>query len=310
MEVFVTIIPIFTIIIIGWMMRKRGFITSEFLEPANRLVYYLALPALIFNSIAKTKFQEQFDGLALGITLFAAATIYLIAYALARVWKMPPTRIGVFVLSSGHGNQGYIGLPIALYYLGEPGLAKAGIICGFLMILQNLLSVITLQLHDSSAGKLPGLKTLFGKLLGNPVIIGAMSGIVVSGFDIPAPKVILRCFDILGGLAPPTALLLIGASLSLQLIRTYKHPTLVAVFLKLILLPGIGLALFNVVHLSATDYLPAMILLCSPTATVTYVMAREMHGDADFTVATISASTLFSSITFIIWLAFVAGFSK
>jgi len=134
-----------------------------------------------------------------------------------------------------------------------------------------------------------------------------MAGIAVSALAIPMPKVILRCLDILGGLAPPTALLLIGASLSLQLIRTYQRPALGAVFLKLVLLPAIGLLLFNIFHLRPDDYLPAMILLCSPTATVAYVMAREMHGDADFAVATISASTLFSSITFMLWLAFIAG---
>ena len=308
MEIIVTIVPIFAIIILGWVARKRGFITPEFLEPANRLVYYLSLPALIFNSIAKTKFYEQFDGLVLGLTLLAAATIYLVADVIARILKMNPTRIGAFVQSAGHGNQGYIGLPIALYYLGEAGLAKAGIICGFLMVLQNLLSVVALQMHDASAQKMPGFKALFRKLLGNPVIIGAMAGIAVSALAIPMPKVILRCLDILGGLAPPTALLLIGASLSLQLIRTNQRPTLGAIFLKLVLLPAIGLLLFNNFHLRPNDYLPAMILLCSPTATVAYVMAREMHGDADFAVAAISASTLFSSITFLFWLVFIAGF--
>ena len=306
MEVIVTIIPIFSIIILGWVARKRGFITGEFLEPANRLVYYLSLPALIFNSIAKTSFHEQFDALVLGLTLLAAAAIYLLAAIYARLVKMAPSRIGPFVQSSGHGNLGYIGLPIALYYLGQEGLAKAGIICGFLMILQNLLSVVALQMHDPTAQKLPGLKALGGKLLGNPVIIGAMAGIIVSALAIPIPRVVLRCLDILGGLAPPTALLLIGASLSLQLMRTYVRPTLSAVLLKLVLLPAFGLLLFDLFALSPDDYLPAIILLSSPTATVAYVMAREMHGDADFSVATISASTLFSSITFMLWLALVA----
>lgn len=308
MEVIVTIIPIFAIIVLGWVARKRGVITEEFLEPANRLVYYLSLPALIFNSIAKTKFHEQFAGHVLCLTLVAAAATYLTADIAARIGKMTPTRIGAFVQSSGHGNLGYIGLPIALYYLGEAGLARAGIICGFLMILQNMLSVVALQMHDDSAKKLPGLKTMLSKLLGNPVIIGAMAGILVSALAIPVPRVILRCLDILGGLAPPTALLLIGASLSLQLIRTNQRPTFFAVFFKLVLLPAFGLLLFNLFHLSPDDYLPAIILLCSPTATVAYVMAREMHGDAEFAVAAISASTLFSSVTFMLWLALVASF--
>ena len=306
MEVIVTITPIFVIIFLGWVVRKKGFITPEFLEPANRLVYYISIPALIFNSIAKASFQEQFDSKVLFLTLLAATMLYAIADLLARLGKMNPARAGAFVQSSGHGNLGYIGLPIALYYLGDAGLAKAGIICGFLMILQNLMSVIVLQLHDTSENRLPGIPSLIRKLLGNPVIIGAMAGIVASALAIPIPIVIGKSLDILGGLAPPMALLLIGASLSMKLIRNYLFPTLGAVFLKLFFLPGLGLLLFHIFSLTPENYLPALILLCSPTATIAYVMAKEMNGDAEFAVATISASTLFSSISFMLWLAIIA----
>jgi hypothetical protein len=306
MLVIATIIPIFIVIFLGWVARKKGFIPPEFLEPANRLVYYFSIPALIFSSIAKASFHEQFDGLVLCLTLIAAIFLYAAAHILAKLCKIAPARAGAFVQSSGHGNLGYIGLPITLYYLGESGLAKAGIICGFLMILQNLLSVISLQLHDPANKKLPDLKSLSKKLLGNPVIIGAMAGIAVSALEIPIPGVIQQSLDIIGGLAPPMALLLIGASLSMQLMRKHLRPALGAITLKLIALPAAGLLLFSLFDVTADSYLPALILLCSPTATIAYVMAREMHGDADFAVAAISASTLFSAVTFIGWLSLVS----
>ena len=155
MEVIVTIIPIFVIIILGWVSRKRGFITGEFLEPANRLVFHLSIPAMIFNSIAKADFHKEFDGRVLALTLLSAASIYLLAELVSRLTCMAPARAGAFVQSSGHGNQGYIGLPVALYYLGEVGLAKASIVCGFLMILQNIFSVVALQLHGTANAGLP-----------------------------------------------------------------------------------------------------------------------------------------------------------
>ncbi len=309
MEVIVTIIPIFVIIILGWVARKRGFITGEFLEPANRLVFHLSIPAMIFNSIAKADFHKEFDGRVLVLTLLSAASIYLLAELVSRLTHMAPARAGAFVQSSGHGNQGYIGLPVALYYLGAVGLAKASIVCGFLMILQNIFSVVSLQMHGTANAGLPSPRTLIGKLLGNPVILGAMAGIFVSALAIPIPRVIGRILDILGGLAPPMALLLIGASLSLELMRKYLRPTMGAVLMKLLILPALGLLLFHLFAVSPTDYLPALILLASPTATVAYVMAREMRGDADFAVATISASTLFSSLFIMGWLTLVAGFA-
>lgn len=307
MQIIATITPIFVIILLGWVARKKQFITPGFLEPANRLVYYLSIPAMVFSSIAKASFHEQFDAKVLFLTLSAAGLIYLGADCLARLRRMEPARAGVFVQSAGHSNIGYIGLPIAFYYLGEAGLAKAGIICGFLMILQNLLSVIFLQLHDSSNKKMPGVWFLAKKLIKNPVIVGAMAGIAVSYTEIPIPQVIQRSLDILAGLAPPMALLLIGASLSLKLMRQYIRPALGAVFLKLLVLPATGVILFSLFNITPKAYLPGLILICSPTATVAYVMAREMQSDGDFAVATISASTLFSSVTIMFWLTFASS---
>jgi predicted permease len=306
LEVIITIIPIFAIILLGWGARKKGFITPEFLEPANRLVYYLSIPAMVFISIARSSFHEQFDIRVLSLTLLAATGIYSAAFIFTRFTGMNPDRAGSFVQCSGHGNVGYVGLPIAFYYLGDAGLAKAAIISGFMMLLHNLLSVATLQLHDTTGKGLLGFRPMMMKLMGNPVIIGAMTGIAASALEIPIPRVIIRSLDILGGMAPPMALLLIGASLSMKLMLTYLRPTLGVLIFKLILLPAAGLLFFNLFSLRPDDYLPALILLCSPTATVAYIMAREMHGDADFTAAAISASTLFSSITFMLCLAAVS----
>lgn len=303
MQVIVTIIPIFIIIILGWGARKKGFITPDFLEPANRLVYYLSIPALIFSSIAKASFHEQFDSTVLIITLVAATSIYVTGDILVRLLKMPPSRAGVFVQGGGHGNVGYLGLPIAFYYLGESGIVKASIICGFLMILQNLLSVVALQLHGGKDKRFPGVKAIFSRLLRNPVIIGAMSGIAVSALEINVPNVIERSLNILGGLAPPMALLLIGASISPHQMRRYILPTIGSMTLKLAVLPALALLLFSIFHVSPKEYLPALILLSSPTATIAYVMAREMDGDCDFAVSVISASTLFSAVTYVFWLA-------
>ncbi len=303
-EVVSTIIPIFAIVLLGWLARKKGFMPPEFLGPANRLVYYLAIPAFIFNSISKASLTTQFHGPALFITLAAAVWVYGIAWVLSRLRRMPSARAGTFIQTAGHGNLGYIGLSIAFYFLGENGLARAGIMAGFLMITQNMLSVIVLQTHAAGSRQLHQCQLLV-KIFGNPVIGSALAGIAVSALQIPIPLVAQRSLEMLSGLGPPTALLLIGASLSLTVMRENLRTILTSVFIKLIILPATGLLLYEWFQLTATDYVPGLILLASPTATVTYVMSREMQGDADFAVAAISASTLFSAGTFLFWLMVV-----
>ena len=108
--------------------------------------------------------------------------------------------------------------------------------------------------------------------------------------------------DILSGLAPPMSLLLIGASLSVEVMRKNMFSVLGAVLIKIIALPLVGLTFFLLFGLKAADFLPGLILLATPTATVAYVMAREMHGDDEFAVAAISTSTLTSALTYLVWL--------
>ena len=306
MQVFSTIIPIFAVVILGCIARRRGFMPPEFLGSANRLVYYIAIPALIFRSVSKASFRAEFNPTVLLITLVSAVLIYFSAWLMGRLPRWQPGRIGTFIQCCGHGNLGYIGLPIAFYYIGESGLAKASILAGFLMILQNMLSVLALQANAvSETGSRNRLRIAAEALIRNPVIVSALAGVLASVYRLPIPSPILRFLDILSGLAPPMSLLLIGASLSISIMKKNFKSVIGAVFIKIGVLPIVGLLLFSLSGLSVSDYLPALILLATPSATVAYVMAKEMHGDDEFAVAAISTSTICSTITYLVWLTAV-----
>jgi predicted permease len=140
------------------------------------------------------------------------------------------------------------------------------------------------------------------RIMRNPIILSVIAGMIFSISNIPIHIVIDRSLDILSGLALPMALLIIGGSLSFKLMRLNMLPVISAGIIKLVLLPGLGFILFSLSGIATSDYLPGLILLASPTATVTYVMAKEMKGDSDFAVAAISTSTLMSAVTFTVWL--------
>ncbi len=307
MSIITTIVPIFLVVVIGWIARRKGFMPQEFWGPANRLVFYIAIPAMIFQAIARASLDRQFNPRLIVFTLLAASCGYLAGWLVARSWSLPANSRGSFIQCSGHGNLGYIGLAVAFYYLGEGGLVAASLLAGFVMILQNLLSVLALQSASHSAN--PGRPTILARqVLANPVIVAALAGISVSAFKIPIPLVVDRTLDILRAMALPTALLLIGASLSFDFIKSHKATVTAACLIKLILMPATGIILFKLAGFSSTTFLPALILLSSPTATIAYVMGSEMDGDADFAVAAISASTLISAVTFSLWLGIFNSF--
>ena len=304
MNIVTTIIPIFVIIILGWLARVCGFIRAEFISPANRLVFYLAIPAMVFRSISKASLNSQFDARVVILSLLSVCIVFGIAWILAMRGALPQSQRGAFIQDSFHGNIGYIGLAVSFYYLGPEGFVKASILAGFLLILQNLLGVIALQVdapHNTASRWRPALK-----IAGNPIILSALAGILVSLTALPVPPVLGRCLDILSGLALPLALLIIGASLSFEMVQSKLKAVLSCGLLKLILLPAIGFILYRLFDVMPQAYLPGIILLAAPTATVTYVMAKEMQGDSEFAVAAISLNTLLSAVTYTLWLS-IAG---
>ena len=306
MNIATTIIPIFAVIALGWFVRIKGFIQPEFLGPANRLVYYLAIPAMIFHEISKGSLSTQFDAAVILITLFSVLTVFAVAWCVGLIWRIKSGELGTFIQASFHGNLGYIGLAVAYYSLGNDGFVRASIIAGFIMILQNFLAVVALQFNSDEVSTSNSKRNAVLKILGNPVILSALAGILFSATGLKLPLVISRILDILSGLALPMALILIGASLSFKLIRLRLSRIFSSSILKLILLPGLGFFLYRMFDIKLQDYLPGLILLAAPTATLTYVMAKEMNGDSDFAVAALSFCTLLSAVTFSIWLHIAA----
>jgi len=302
LNILTTIVPIFAIILLGWVSHLRGFIPKDFIGPANSLVFYMAIPAMVFNAVAKASLKAHFDFTVLILTLSAMVIGCGLAWGLGTLKGMRGGKLGTYIQSGFHGNLGYIGLAVAYYYLGNEGFVKTSILIGFMMILQNLLAVFVLTVNSESGSDRHGWTPILRKIAGNPVIASAMAGIVFSLAEIPVPLVVERSLDILSGLALPMALLIIGGSISFDLIREKLQPVLATMGVKLVLLPGLGYVLFRIFGLPSQDFLPGLILLASPAATISYVMAKEMGGDPDFAVASISASTLLSSVTFTIWL--------
>jgi hypothetical protein len=273
-----------------------------FLKPANRLVYYVAIPAMIFREIAEAEFLQHFSLVLVAATLAPLILVALVGLILIRVIKLKRHRVGSFLQCSFHGNLGYIGLAVAFYFLGNQGFTRASILAGFVMLLQNFLAVVALSRFNKEPDQKISTLSLMRRVLLNPVIISAMAGMAFSLMGLGLPVILDRSLKILSGMALPLALLVIGTSISFAQMRQQLRLTVLIGVLKLLLLPASGLLLFYLLDLHRIDYLPALILLASPTATVSYVMASEMAGDSDMATAAISITTLVSAMTFVLWL--------
>ncbi|MBN2033587.1 MAG: AEC family transporter [Deltaproteobacteria bacterium] len=305
-QVVNTIVPVFAVIVLGWVLRTREFFPPQMLASLNRMVYYFAIPAMIFREVAGAEFLLHFNLALLCSSLIPVVIVFFLALFVVKITAVPLSSAGTFVQSAYHGNLGYIGLAVVYYFLGDIGFRSASILAGFLMILQNLLSVLALQWFNEKTNGRHNPWFFIKKIIGNPVVCSALVGIFFSILRIPIPEIINRGLKIVSGMALPLALLIIGASLSFALIRSHFRLVLGAGAFKLVALPLLGLIAYRRLGIPACQFLPGLILLACPTATIAYVMATEMNGSPDLASAAVSTNTLASCLTFILWLGLFA----
>lgn len=316
LPVVITVLPIFFVVLAGWLMRRYGLITDGFIPTANKLIFYFSFPLMIFHSISQYSFFEQFQPLVITIVICCIVFTAIVVLIVISFTKMPRSRRGSFIQCSVHGNQANVGLAVCFYYLSAAGFATGSIVMGFTVVTQNIISTYVLSYYGINrceighAGKNPDgtpchtnmAKLIAKKLVTNPMIIATVLGILVSISGIHMPKIAVNFLDIVSKMALPLALLIVGASLSFRFLNDKKWTIGAAVVIKLLILPTMGFTLFQLFGIGHDDYMPALIMMAVPTATVSYVMASQMNGDPEFTAATVSTSTVLSMFTFIFWL--------
>lgn len=300
LDILESISPVFVVIGLGFMSRKLGFLPDSFIQSANRLVYFVAIPILIFSSISGGSFARSFDPAQIVGTCLAASVVIALALVLSLALGTSPAGTATFVQTSFHGNLGYVGLAVVFYALGPEGRGAASVLAGFLILYQNAASIL---LYTLTVGR--GARTdarLLLKFLGNPIILATLLGLFFSATGLALPGFIDRSFEIVSHMALPLALLIIGGSLKAAPARRVQLVA-ISTTLKLLVLPLAGLFIFKALGVTASTAETALIFLASPSATISYIMASEMGGREELAAAAVTISTVLSIFTYTFWIA-------
>ncbi len=287
--------PIFVILALGVVLLRTGMLTDAFIDAGSRLVFNIALPALLFISISQTRIEETANFALVGFGLGATLAVFVVLEWVAKLCVQPERDRGVVVQGAFRSNMGIIGLAYCVNAYGEAGLVAASLYLGLVTILFNILSVITLQrsLHRGGGG----LGRMARGIATNPLIIGIVAGLVVSWTGLPLPQIALKSGQYFADLTLPLALLCTGASLNFRSLRNEIGSTALASLAKLVAIPLLfvsGGALFGFRGIE----LGVLLLMSSaPTASASYVMVRAMGGNAPLAANIIALTTLGSLLT-------------
>ena len=300
LDIINIVLPVFSVIALGWLLRRWQLIDAAFLKQTNRLVYYVCLPLLLFYKIGTADFFANFNGRLIIGSIAAVAITFILSYFYTVVRNYPNKARGVFSQASFRGNIAYMGLAITLNAYGETGLTKAGILMGFLVPFLNLFAILALLWPHRGDGEQRGATFWVRQIALNPLIIASFLGIIWSFLDLPIPLVFERSLNIATGMTLPLALLAIGGGFSLEKLRGDLFKATLASCIKTIWMPILAAALLISLGVQGMDLGIGVLIAGTPAATANYIMADQLKGDAELAGASVMLSTLLSAVTYTI----------
>jgi predicted permease len=298
LDIINIVLPVFSVVALGWLLRRWGLIDASFLKQTNRLVYYVCLPLLLFYKIGTADFFANFNGHLIFGSIAAVTITFIVSYLYTVIRNYPNNARGVFSQGAFRGNIAYVGLAITLNAYGETGLTKAGILMGFLVPFLNLYAIFALLWPHRGDGEQRGASFWARQIALNPLILASFLGILWSFLDLPIPLVFDRSLKIATGMTLPLALLAIGGGFSVERLRGDLVKAFLASGAKLLWMPALAALLLSTLGVKGMDLGIGVLIAGTPAATANYIMADQLKGDAELAGTIVMLSTLLSAATY------------
>ncbi len=291
------LLPDFLLILAGFVICRATALDRTVWEAAERLVYYLLFPVLLFTSILRSPLQPaQTVSLVLagwGLTLVGIA----LALSLGR-WPGVPARQHAAGAQVAYRFNSFIGLALAERLGGAQGLAWMALLIAVCVPLCNVAAVWPLARHGGHA--------YHRELIRNPLILSTLAGLVANLLGLRFPDSVATTLSRIGAAALPIGLMAAGAGLQLGGLKAAPRLAggLLAIRHAVLPLAGIGLAFALRLPPAQTAILIAFAAL--PTSSAAYVLAARMGGDGGYAAGLVTLSTLLGMFGIWFWLAVLA----
>ena len=293
------LLPDFGLIVLGYLLCRHTPLNRPVWDGAERLVYYLLFPCLLFHSIVRNplKLETAMPLATAGLAVVGAG----IGLAYALLW-LPGVdrRLHASGAQTAFRFNSYVALALAERLAGGPGVASMAVVISVCVPACNVAAVWPLARHGGHG--------YLRELARNPLIIATVSGLVVSLLGLRLPDLASTTLSRIGAAALPLGLMAVGAGLQLGALR--EGPRLAAALMSIrhLLLPAWALLLVSWLNLPPAQQAVVVAFAALPTASSAYVLAVRMGGHAGYTAGLVTVSTMIGMVALPLWLAALRAF--
>lgn len=323
------VLPIVLLILLGYILKRKNFISENFVKMGNRLVFKVLLPGMLFINVYDI---ESFDVIHWDIVIYAVVMIVII-FGLGLITAVLTTdvakRRGVLWQCSFRSNFAIIGLSLAGALGGSEAMGVAAVVSAFTIPVFNILGVIALSVFvDKTDSGKTSIKNVCMNIIKNPLIIGVVLGLVCLGIRTlqaelfgevvfalnRQTKFLYTAINNLKSMASPFALIVMGGQFEFAAIKGLKKEIITGTVWRIAVAPLLGIT--GAVLLSRyTDFLfcgvnefPALIALFgSPVAVSSAVMAGSMGNDEQLATQLVVWTSICSIVTIFLQVCILMG---
>ena len=225
--------PIIAMVAIGYILKTIGFMTPEFAKAANKLVFRLFLPCMLFLNVYRIEDLAGMDFGYVAYVLIAVLIIFAVTLPLTLAVTRGAAQRGALLQSVFRSNYALIGIPLAQSLYGDAGVTIATLLSAVVVPAFNVLAVISLSIFRPSGGK-PSVKKIVLGVIKNPLIQAVLTGLLALavrallshlgvGFRLSSVEPLFKVLTYLSNMATPMALLVLGAQFEFSAVSSLKR---------------------------------------------------------------------------------------
>jgi len=294
MSIFLISLPIFLIILSGWLLKKYKVVTDDWIHILNVFAYYVSLPALIINSFWEIDFLNRNS---MNMIIWSLLTMLLMSFAIfifLHLLKIDRNLKTAIFLSATVGNTIYMGFLLVELGFGKNYLPDAALVGTIYLIVPLLITILLVNYWHCRENCLGEELVSFIK---NPLTISVLAGVVLSFVDFGNPFIagVKKSVSMLGATASPIALFALGGFLFGRFMRNDFSKVILISFLKMIFFPFV-IVLGSLYLFKMGDIKVLALLSSAPVAVTTFVIAEKFNLNKELVGNSILISTILSFI--------------
>ncbi len=295
-EIFLTIAPLFFVVMLGYGLRKTGLFEFGFWEATDRLSYWVFFPCMLFSAMIKMQGQlsENIPTIAAAAAGFTAAWLFSLLLISRYRHNMPAW---TSMLQGNVRHNTYIIFASALLLYGDAAFETAAIIAAVLIPAVNLSIVPAMSwVNGGDQAISEKIRATIFALLTNPLILAIVFGLLLNPMKGDL-RLLSDTTDLLGRAGLPVVLLCIGAALRPSQLGNEWSDLLLALIGKNLIYSSAIIACALWLSLPLEQVQIALLFGLVGAATSSYSLANQLGGHAPLMSSILTVQTVFSMLT-------------